>query len=92
MTFEKLIKRNQLITDYLAELAAARPSHVAPDAADRDHYRNVLAAQERLLIATERLLERGHRMRPARAARLPSKPPAGTLPATTLHSPLRALS
>lgn len=59
MTFDKFLKRNQLIADHLAQIAAHRDSIGWVDSAtplDTD-FRDVLAAQERLVTAAERLLE-----------------------------------
>jgi|GEM_PF-2567331 len=59
MTFDKFLKRNQLIADHLAQIAAHRDSIGWVDSAtplDAD-FRDVLAAQERLVTAAERLLD-----------------------------------
>ncbi|MDB5987087.1 MAG: hypothetical protein JWR16_2140 [Nevskia sp.] len=59
MTFEKFLKRNKLIAEYLAQIALHRDAVGWVDSAmplDAS-FRDVLAAQERLLTAAERLLE-----------------------------------
>jgi hypothetical protein len=59
MTFDKFLKRNQLIADHLAQIAAHRHCIGWVDSAtplDMD-LRDLLAAQERLVTAAERLLE-----------------------------------
>jgi len=60
MTIDKFVRRNQLLAEYLAQIAERRAEVGWGDSAAplNAAFREVLAAQERLLTAAERLLER----------------------------------
>ncbi len=59
MTNEKFVRRNQIITQHLSEIALQREQIGTDDAAlpFAPYFREVLSAQEHLLNAVERLLE-----------------------------------
>ncbi len=90
MTFDKFLKRNQMLAELLAEIAARREAvgwvnHAAPI---ESGLRDVLAAQERLLTAAERLLEQdgdnGARAEVDELANLTADSFARTAPASIL--------